>query len=128
MNEMLNEMLIAQLVDCFYAKVRQDEMLAPIFENAIAGQWDSHLATMRAFWCSIMLGSAAYKGNPLAVHSRLPSLNARHFERWLSLWRETAFEVCGRQGALFVQRAEAIAVRLLGALSSGSDQLAKYSA
>ncbi len=103
-------------------------MLAPIFEDAIADQWDSHLATMRTFWCSIMLGSATYKGNPMAAHLRLPSLSPRHFDRWLSLWRETAFEVCGHQGALFVQRAEAIAGRLLGALSSGSDQLAKYSA
>ncbi len=128
MNETPNETLIAQLVDRFYAKVRQDEMLAPIFEEAIADQWDSHLATMRTFWCSIMLGSATYKGNPMAAHSRLPSLSPRHFERWLSLWRETTFEVCGYHGALFVQRAEAIAIRLLGALNSGSDQFAKYSA
>jgi hemoglobin len=67
-----------------------------------------------------MLGSAAYKGNPMAAHLRLPRLDQKHFERWLSLWRETAAEVCGDQGSSFVQRAEAIAGRLLLAVTSGA--------
>jgi hemoglobin len=115
----MNETQIGQLVDGFYAKVREDGMLGPIFADAIGDQWDSHLATMRTFWSSVMLGSAAYKGNPMAAHMRLPRLSPQHFERWLMLWRETAAEVCGDQGPLFVQRAEAIAGRLLAAVSSG---------
>jgi hemoglobin len=110
---------IAQLVDSFYAKARRDEILGPIFANAIGDRWDSHLATMRTFWSSVMLGSATYKGNPLAAHLGLPRLGPKHFERWLKIWRETASEVCGDQGALFVQRAEAIAGRLLSAIASG---------
>jgi hemoglobin len=113
----MNETQITRLVDAFYAKVRRDEMLGPIFENAIGGQWDAHLATMRTFWSTIMFGSATYKGNPLAAHIRLPELNAVHFERWLELWRETAAEVCGADGVPFVQRAETIAGRLLAAVS-----------
>lgn len=116
----MSETQIGELVDRFYAQVRKDEMLGPIFSEAIGDQWDSHLATMRTFWSSIMLGSAGYKGNPLAVHLRLPDLTPRHFERWLSLWRETASEVCGDQGTVFVQRAEAIAGRLLSAVTSGA--------
>ncbi len=116
----MNEGQIGQLVDHFYAKVRRDEMLGPIFADAIGDHWDSHLATMRTFWSSVMLGSATYKGNPLAAHLRLPRLSPVHFERWLTLWRDTAAEVCGDQGALFVQRAEAIAERLLSAVTSGT--------
>ena len=116
----MSETQIGELVDRFYAQVRKDEMLGPIFSEAIGDQWDSHLATMRTFWSSIMLGSAGYKGNPLAVHLRLPDLTPRHFERWLSLWRETASEVCGDQGAVFVERAEAIAGRLVSAVTLGT--------
>jgi len=116
----MNESDIEQLVDSFYAKVREDDMLGPIFANAIGDGWDLHLATMRTFWRSVMLGSASYKGNPMAAHLRLPRLTPLHFERWLQLWRETAAEVCGDQSGLFVQRAEAIAGRLLSVVTSGA--------
>lgn len=115
----MNESDIGRLVDSFYAKVRQDDMLGPIFANAVGDGWDLHLATMRTFWSSVMLGSASYKGNPMAAHLRLPRLTPLHFERWLQVWRETAAEVCGDQGVLFVQRAEAIAGRLLSVVTSG---------
>ena len=116
----MNESDIGRLVDSFYAKVREDDMLGPIFADAIGDGWDLHLATMRTFWCSVMLGSASYKGNPMAAHLRLPRLTALHFERWLQLWRETAAEVCGDQGVLFVERAQAIAGRLLSVVTSGA--------
>jgi len=116
----MNETLIGELVNRFYARVREDEMLGPFFTKAIGDHWDSHLATMKMFWSSIMLGSAGYKGNPMAVHMRLPNLSLRHFDRWLNLWRETATEVCGDQGAVFVERAEAIAGRLVSAVTLGT--------
>jgi hemoglobin len=116
----MNEGQIAGVVDLFYAKVRRDSILGPIFDDAIGDQWDSHLATMRTFWSSVMLGSAAYKGNPMAAHLRLPRLDAAHFERWLNLWRETASEICGDQAEVYVQRAEAIAGRLLRAVTAGA--------
>jgi truncated hemoglobin YjbI len=55
----------------------------------------------------------------MAAHLHLSSLSPVHFERWLKLWRETAVEVCGGQSALLIQRAEAIAGRLLSAVTSG---------
>jgi hemoglobin len=120
----MNEEQIAQLVDRFYAKVRQDEMLCPIFTNVIGDRWDSHLATMRAFWSSVILGSASYKGNPMAAHLQLPRLSSLHFERWLVPWRQTAAEVGGDDRDLFIQRAEAIAGRLLSAVTSGTSKAA----
>ncbi|MBV9771811.1 MAG: group III truncated hemoglobin [Bryobacterales bacterium] len=115
----MNETVIEELVHRFYGKIRADEMLGPIFDGAIGDRWDSHLATMRLFWSSVMLGSATYKGNPLAVHLRLPIASPRHFERWLCLWRETTAEVCGDQAGVFVEKAESIARRLILALASG---------
>jgi hypothetical protein len=58
---------IRRLVDEFYARVRADTELAPIFNRAIPGDWGLHLATMRDFWSSVMLTSGRYKGNPVAT-------------------------------------------------------------
>jgi len=58
---------IRRLVDEFYARVRADTELAPIFNRAIPGDWGLHLATMRDFWSSVVLTSGRYKGNPVAA-------------------------------------------------------------
>lgn len=85
---------IRRLVDRFYAKVRVDPELAPIFERAIPdGDWGPHLATMRDFWSSLMLASGRYKGNPLAVHLRLEGMAPHLFDRWLELFGETCGEL-----------------------------------
>jgi hemoglobin len=84
---------IRRLVDVFYDKVRADTELAPIFDRAIPGDWDLHLATMRDFWSSVMLKSARYKGNPVAVHLRIEGMEPRLFERWLEIFSETCSEL-----------------------------------
>jgi len=110
--------LIVQLVDAFYAKVRADAMLAPIFNEAIGEHWPEHLGKMYEFWATVVGGAATYKGNPMQSHMELPPLRREHFERWLALWRETADEVCPAAVAeVFKARAEFIAERLLGAIT-----------
>ena len=34
---------ISELVHAFYADVRQDALLGPVFDEALNGQWDEHL-------------------------------------------------------------------------------------
>jgi hemoglobin len=85
----LSEVAIRQLVDVFYAKVRADPELKPIFDRFISGDWGPHLATMHDFWSSIMLTSGRYKGNPVAVHLRVEGIEPRLFGRWLELFDET---------------------------------------
>jgi hemoglobin len=84
---------IRRLVDGFYAKVRADPQLAPIFSRAIPGDWGPHLATMCDFWSSVMLTSGRYKGNPMAAHLRLEGMEPRLFDRWLELFGETCVEL-----------------------------------
>jgi hemoglobin len=84
---------IRRLVDAFYARVRQDAELAPIFARAIPGDWGPHLDKMYAFWSSVMLTTGRYKGNPLAKHFALPGMQPALFERWLALFNETANEL-----------------------------------
>ncbi|MEO8724628.1 MAG: group III truncated hemoglobin [Acidobacteriaceae bacterium] len=112
-----DEMQISQLVDRFYSRARKDELLGPIFSDAVGDNWDLHLAKMKDFWSSIMLASRKYKGNPMLAHVLLPRLSPIHFERWLAIWRDTAAEVCsGASGAMYVQKAEFMAERLLSAI------------
>jgi hemoglobin len=91
--DQISEDEIHRLVDGFYAKVRADPELAPIFERAIPGDWGPHLATMRDFWSSVMLKSGRYKGNPVAKHVGLEGMEPRLFGRWLELFGETCGEL-----------------------------------
>jgi hemoglobin len=84
---------IRRLVDAFYAKVRVDSELAPVFARAIPGDWEPHLATMCAFWSSVMLTSGRYKGNPVVKHLAIPGIQPPLFERWLALFNETCDEL-----------------------------------
>jgi len=106
----VSEETIRQLVHAFYAKVREDDELGPIFARVIGQDWDAHLEKMCAFWSSVMLTSGRYKGNPMLAHMRLKMITEAHFLRWLSLFRATATELFapGIAGA-FISRSENIA-------------------
>ena len=84
---------IRRLVDAFYAKVRVDPELGPIFARAIPGDWQPHLNTMVAFWSSVMLTSGRYRGNPVAKHLAVEGITMELFERWLALFNETCGEL-----------------------------------
>ncbi|MEO6780228.1 MAG: group III truncated hemoglobin [Bradyrhizobium sp.] len=84
---------IRLLVDRFYAKVRRDPELAPIFLRAIPGDWQPHLTKMYAFWSSVMLTTGRYKGNPVIKHLVLPKFQRELFDHWLALFDETCREL-----------------------------------
>lgn len=109
----VDEEMIQNVVHTFYAKVRQDPFIGPVFQGVIGDKWDLHLAKMCDFWSSVMLSSGRYKGNPMAAHMRLKIVRPAHFERWLLLFRETVLEVCPPEAAAaFVSRADNIAQSL----------------
>ena len=91
--DQLTEETIGRLVDDFYAKVRADPELGPVFARAIPGDWGVHLATMRDFWSSVMMTSGRYKGNPVAAHGRIEGIEPQLFDRWLALFNETCGEL-----------------------------------
>jgi hemoglobin len=106
----ISEDMIHGLVHAFYAKVRADAALGPIFARAIGEDWGPHLAKMCDFWSSVMLTSGRYKGNPMTAHLRQKAIRPAHFERWLALFGETAREIAPPEiAALFCARADNIA-------------------
>lgn len=78
---------IQVFVDEFYAKVREDDLIGPIF-MAVISDWQPHLNKMYAFWNAVLFGESGYKGNPFSKHAPL-KINPPHFERWLQLFSET---------------------------------------
>src|SRR5579862_786353 len=114
----INESSIATLVDRFYMRVRQDDILGPVFAAKIGDDWEPHLETMRAFWSSLMLASGRYKGNPMLKHLLLvPRIGSAHFERWLDIWKQTTAELFPPEAAaIFVRKAESMAERMLEAM------------
>src|SRR3954469_11799852 len=107
----ITEAMIEQLVRGFYAKVRTDAVLGPIFEARIR-DWEPHLAQMCAFWSSVALMTGRYQGTPMAKHTPLP-VDSAHFDRWLELFEATARELCPPAAAAhFIDLARRIAASL----------------
>ena len=95
----IDEAFVSRLVDTFYARVRQDPLLGPIFETALGEDWGPHLAKLKDFWSAIALGTRRYNGRPMPAHLRLPGLTPAHFQRWLALFRETLDEIAPNPAA-----------------------------
>ena len=114
----ITEAMIERLVRGFYAKVRSDAVLAPVFDSKIK-DWEPHLAQMCAFWSSVALMTGRYHGTPMVKHAPLP-VDADHFDRWLALFEATAVELCPPQAAAhFVERARRIAASLEMGIANG---------
>ena len=104
---------IETLVATFYARIRTDAELGPIFLKAIGEDWTRHLKIMCDFWSSVMNTTGRYKGKPIPAHLKLTGIEPRHFAHWLQLFSETAHSLFGADlAAQFIQRAERIAESL----------------
>lgn len=80
---------IKLLVDTFYGKVREDDLLKDIFNNVIQDRWLQHLDKMYRFWQTVLLDDdRTYFGAPFPPHAKLP-VDKVHFERWLQLFYGT---------------------------------------
>lgn len=87
---------VSFLVNTFYAKVREDEFIGPIF-NAHVADWPEHLEKLADFWESNLFRIPKFRGNPPAAHQRVDdaegySITQEHFGKWLQLWFETINE------------------------------------
>lgn len=122
----IDSAVIERLVHTFYARVRKDPWLGPIFEGNVTS-WGIHLARMCAFWESVTLATGVYSGQPMRKHLPLP-VDGRHFDRWLELFEATAREVCTTDAAeVFIAKARRIAESLeLGIASSKGVLLRKH--
>ncbi len=86
---------ISLLVHSFYAKVRKDSLLGPIFNSHIPEEnWPEHLEKLTDFWETNLFGIAKFKGSPTQKHVNVDrnlnhTVDQNHFGQWLNLWFET---------------------------------------
>lgn len=113
--DLCSEDEVRELVHGFYAEVRRDPVLAPIFDAHIR-DWDRHLGTMVDFWSSALRGTARFRGAPMPKHAAIPGLNAQLFQRWLALFGETTSRLANDEMA---ERANDLARRIAESLWYG---------
>lgn len=70
------------LVHRFYARVRKDPLLGPVFARHVP-DWDAHLAHLVDFWSALLRGTRRFSGAPMPKHMALPGLQPALFRRWL---------------------------------------------
>ena len=83
---------IKRLVNTFYDKVREDELLGPIFNERIHGRWPQHLEKMYTFFETLLLNEHTYFGSPFPPHAQLP-VSGEHFKKWIELFTKTIDEL-----------------------------------
>lgn len=119
--EICTEEDIREMVDRFYGRVREDEVLGPIFNGHI-DDWDEHLVRLTDFWSSMLLRTGRFDGAPMPRHIALPDLSAELFERWLSIFADSLDE---HPNQLMAHRAADMAERIAQRLWLGY-QMAHY--
>lgn len=115
MTGFLNEDSIGTLVDTFYNRVREDDLIGPVF-NRVVADWPEHLAKLKDFWSTVMLGTGRFKGNPMMAHLPIPEMDEDHLVRWLTLWQQTTFELFEPEVAeVFLYKAMMVGERFVSA-------------
>ena len=74
---------LSRLLRHFYADVRQDPLIGPIF-NAQIKDWKHHLGVVASFWETIIGGPSTY-ARPMPMKHLTLRLREKDFERWLFL-------------------------------------------
>jgi hemoglobin len=110
----INEAYISAFVDHFYRRIRSDEILGSIFDEAIGDRWDHHLLRMKSFWASVALNAGTYSGQPVPAHKKVTRVQQSHFQRWLALFHQTLLETAPSPEAVsyLMERANRIAESL----------------
>jgi hemoglobin len=108
--DIANKQDLEIIVNHFYEKVKQDDLIAIMFEHV---NWDTHLPLMYDFWDNVLFYTGNYTGNPMAKHMMANDrfqMTKNHFERWLMLFDKTVDELfSGKNAALLKERARSIA-------------------
>lgn len=118
---------IDRVVTVFYAAIRRDAVLGPVFANHVR-DWPEHEAKIARFWRNAILREGGYDGNPMRVHREAGDVMADHFPRWLALFdevlaRHTPPEIAPRWSALAHRVGRGLAMGLRDTTPGGAPRL-----
>ena len=98
---------ISRLIKWFYARVRFEPDLEPIFNEHVE-KWSEHLETLIDFWCTQVGGPATYRSG-MGRHFKL-QLGPEHFGTWLRVWEQNCRDLLQeREAAEMIRLAHSIA-------------------
>jgi hemoglobin len=111
---------VFELVNAFYARIRKDEFLGPIFNKMLATEeiWAVHLEKLTDFWETNLFAVMKFKGNPMAAHQKVDktfnhTITQDHFYEWLKLWNSTVDSLfVGEKAELAKERARRMSTHL----------------
>jgi hemoglobin len=104
------------LVRQFYARVLQDELLAPFFAGL---DIEHHLGRIADFWALILIDREGYRDNVFAKHEHM-AIRQEHFDRWIALFCGTVDEYfTGEKAELAKQRARLLAHTFMNKMGRG---------
>ena len=102
MKEISSTSDVELLVNSFYDKVVNDELLAPFFKHM---NFEKHLPKMIHFWSFVLLDEAGYTTDVTKMHMHM-KISQEHFDQWISLFHETVDEYfTGEKANLAKERA-----------------------
>jgi hemoglobin len=108
---------IEQMVHQFYGRIREDQILGPIFARRIH-DWPVHLSRMVLFWRAVLRAERGFvmspKGSPPILHRQIEELERVHFARWLALFGEVVNDLFSPDAAAEVKHAAARIADSLG--------------
>lgn len=124
----ISEALVTRVLDDFYAKVRRDPILGPVFSTIIGEDWTAHMEKIRRFWCSALRIRPGYEGRAfMPAHLRHDSIQASQMDRWMELFRETVAEdVDETQRAAFLRVAVSMSENLAISLARRDGGIAPH--
>jgi hemoglobin len=110
MKDITSKAEIENLIEIFYEKVFQNEVLAPFFKGL---DFEAHKPQMVHFWSFVLINDPGYKTNVTEKHLHMP-LTAQHFEIWIKLFKETIDELfLGETAEMAKQRADLVGWTIL---------------
>lgn len=76
---------IKKMVDTFYNRIREDDLLSSIFDERIQDRWSIHLEKMYRFWQTVLFEEHTYFGSPFPPHANMP-IQKVHFDKWVEIF------------------------------------------
>lgn len=102
---------IRAVTSAFYAHVRRDETLGPIFDEVVAEtDWPAHIEKVSRFWdLAFRLDNDYAARGFMSAHMKHMHIREEHTHRWLQLFDEALHETCSeREAAAFRAIAQAM--------------------
>jgi hemoglobin len=105
-HDIKNRKDIELLVDTFYSKIKEDDVIGFFFKDVAKVDWNHHLPVMYDFWENILFFTGNYSGSPMVIHRELHKkhpMNEMHFTHWVNVFCTTVDELFSGEKAYSIK-------------------------